>query len=99
MPQKIKPKRSYTSGAVPTTGDLEANELAINWVDGKAYTKTASGNIVGITLGGGSANIFEAETAAGFPAAGSFGTIYIATNVSRVFRWDVSGVYVEIGPQ
>jgi hypothetical protein len=50
---KIKPKRSYTTGAVPTTSDLEANELAINWVDGKAYTRTASGNIVSVTLGGG----------------------------------------------
>jgi len=56
MPSKIKPKRSYTTGAVPTTSDLEANELAINWVDGKAYTKTASGNIVSVTLGGGSAS-------------------------------------------
>jgi hypothetical protein len=49
---KIKPKRSYTTGAVPTASDLEANELAINWVDGKAYTKTAAGNIVSVTLGG-----------------------------------------------
>ena len=56
MPSKIKPKRSFTTGAVPTTSDLEANELAINWVDNKAFTKTASGNIVSVTLGGGSAS-------------------------------------------
>ena len=53
MPNKIKPKRSYTANAVPTTSDLDANELAINWADGKAYTKNASGNIVSVTLGGG----------------------------------------------
>jgi hypothetical protein len=53
MPSKIKPKRSFTAGAVPTTSDLEASELAINWTDGKAYTKNASGNIVSVTLGGG----------------------------------------------
>ena len=52
MPNKIKPKRSYTSNAVPTTSDLDTNELAINWVDGKAYTKNAAGNIVSVTLGG-----------------------------------------------
>ena len=97
---RIKPLRSYTSGAVPTTSDLEANELAINWADGKAYTKTVAGNIVGVTLGGsGSAGIVEAETSASFPAYGAQGTLYISTNVGRVFRWDVSGVYVEIGPQ
>jgi hypothetical protein len=49
---KIKPKRSYTANAVPTTSDLDANELAINWVDGIAYTKDAAGNIVSVTLGG-----------------------------------------------
>ena len=96
---RIKPLRSYTSGAVPTTSDLEANELAINWADGKAYTKTVAGNIVGVTLGGGggSANIVEATTTAGFPATGSVGTLYHATDVRRIYFWDASGVYVEAG--
>jgi hypothetical protein len=49
--------------------------------------------------GGGSANIVEAATAAGFLATGASGTLYIATDASRVYRWDSSGVYVEIGPQ
>ena len=53
MPSRIKPKRSYTANAVPTTSDLDTNELAINWADGKAFTKNASGNIVSVTLGGG----------------------------------------------
>jgi hypothetical protein len=99
MPPKIKPKRSYTANAVPTTSDLDANELAINWADGKAYTKNAAGNIVSVTLGGGgggSANIVEAATTAGFPATGASGTLYIATDASRVYRWTGS-VYVEIG--
>ena len=47
--------------------------------------------------GGGSANIVEAATAAGFPATGASSTLYIATDASRVFRWDSSGVYVELG--
>lgn len=52
MPSKIKPKRSYTPNAVPTVSDVETHELAINWSDGKAFTKNAAGNIVSITLGG-----------------------------------------------
>lgn len=52
----------------------------------------------GITIpGGGSANIVEAATAASFPATGASGTLYISTDVSRVYRYDSSGVYVEIG--
>jgi hypothetical protein len=53
MPNKIKPRRSYTANAVPTTSDLETHELAINWVDNKAFTKNAAGQIVSVTLGGG----------------------------------------------
>ncbi len=84
---------------MPLTSDLDTHELAINWVDGKAFTKDASGNIVSVTLGGGgggSANIVEATTAAGFPATGASGTLYVATDASRVYRWTGS-VYVEIG--
>jgi hypothetical protein len=46
--------------------------------------------------GGGSANIVEAATASAFPATGASGTIYIATDAGRVYRWSGS-VYVEIG--
>ena len=53
MPNRIKPKRSYTASSVPLTTDLEAHELAINWADSKAFTKDAAGNIVSVTLGGG----------------------------------------------
>ena len=53
MPNKIKPKRSYTANAVPTTSDVDTHELAVNWTDGKLYTKTASGNIVSLTVSGG----------------------------------------------
>ena len=45
MATVIKPKRSETALAVPTTSDLEVGELAVNVTDGKFYTKT-SGNSV-----------------------------------------------------
>jgi hypothetical protein len=104
MPNRLKPKRSYTANSVPLTTDLEAHELAINWTDSKAFTKNAAGQIVSVTLGGGggggssSANIVEATTAAVFPATGASGTLYVATDASRVYRWTGS-VYIEIGPQ
>jgi hypothetical protein len=41
--------------------------------------------------------IVEATTAAGFPATGTSQTLYIGRDVSRVYRWDSSGVYIEIG--
>jgi hypothetical protein len=49
--------------------------------------------------GGGSANIVEAATAAGFPATGASQTLYHATDVRRIYFWDAAGgVYVEAGP-
>jgi titin len=100
MPNRIKPKRSYTANSVPLTSDLDTHELAINWVDGKAFTKDASGNIVSVTLGGSgggssSANIVTAATVAGFPATGSSGTLYLATDTARAYIWQ--GAYIEAG--
>jgi hypothetical protein len=47
--------------------------------------------------GGGSANIVERAGPSDFPTPGASGTLYISTYASRVFRYDSSGVYVEIG--
>jgi hypothetical protein len=46
----IKLKRSFTTGAVPSTGDLEVGEVAMNPTDGKIWTKDGDGNVV--LLGG-----------------------------------------------
>jgi len=97
MANKIKPRRSYTANSVPTTSDLDTNELAINWADNKLFTKNGAGNIVSVALGGGSsANIVEAATSAEFPSVGSAGTLYHATASSRIYFYDASGVYVEV---
>jgi hypothetical protein len=99
MPDDILPLRSFTVGAVPTTSEISINELAINWADGKAFSKDAAGNIVSVTLGGNGANIVEVPTVSTLPSTGvgAINTIYIATDVSRAFRFDASGVYIEIG--
>jgi hypothetical protein len=47
--------------------------------------------------GSGGSSIVEAATTAGFPATGASSTLYISTDANRVFRFDASGVYIEIG--
>ena len=42
---KVLIKRSSVAGRIPTTGDLDYGELAINFQDGKIYYKDASNNI------------------------------------------------------
>ena len=43
---KVLLKRSSVVGKVPTTGDLDYGELAINFADGKIYYKNSSNQIV-----------------------------------------------------
>jgi len=108
MAHKIKPRRSYTANLVPLPEDLTTHEMAINWADNRLFVKLPDNTIKTIILGGtgsitntsgGSASIVEASTSAGFPATGAIGTLYHATSVSRIYFWDTSGVYVEVGPK
>lgn len=46
MADKIKHKRSSTPAAVPTAGQLELGELAINTADGFIYLKKSDGSVV-----------------------------------------------------
>jgi hypothetical protein len=92
---KIKPKRSYTANAVPTTSDLDANELAINWADGIAYTKNAAGNIVSITLGGsGGGGAAEDARWDYFKPAAPTGVTATATNAQAVVSWTAPAIVV-----
>ena len=80
---KIKPKRSYTNNAVPTTSDLETNELAIRWNASSPamFTKDASGNIVSVTLGGGGGSgLTWSSVPASATATGTAGQIAYDTN-------------------
>ena len=42
----IRPKRSETASSVPSSGDLEVGEVAINSADQKIYTKKSDGTVV-----------------------------------------------------
>ena len=45
MTTVFKPKRSEVAASIPTSGQLEVGEIALNITDGKFFTKT-SGNVV-----------------------------------------------------
>ena len=60
MSHVIKIKRSETGGGIPSAGDLETYELAMNVTDKTIYTKNSSGDVVVMS----SAGITEAEALA-----------------------------------
>jgi hypothetical protein len=43
MTTVLKPKRSEVAASIPTTGQLEVGEIALNITDGKFFTKTTAG--------------------------------------------------------
>jgi hypothetical protein len=63
MANTIKIKRSAVEGKVPTTGDLDLGELALNTYDGKLYTKKDNGSPSIVELSGGGASGPITETA------------------------------------
>jgi hypothetical protein len=95
MPKIVKIKRSNVAGSTPT---LSYGELGWNAADSRLFAGNAANQpvVVGAGGSGGSSNIVEAATTAEFPA-GVVGTIYIATDVGRIYRFDASGFFVEIG--
>ena len=63
MTTVIKPKRSIVPASIPTAGQLEVGEIAINIPDGKFYTKDAS-NVIK-EIGGAGATTLQAVTNSG----------------------------------
>ena len=64
MATVIKIKRSETPNQIPSSGALEAGELAMNITDGKLFTKT-SGGVVKEVGGAGAVNLQAVTTAGG----------------------------------
>ena len=63
MSTVIKPKRSFTTGSIPSVSDLEIGELAMNVADGKFYTKMQNGTVK--ELGGAGSVILQDVTTNG----------------------------------
>ena len=97
MANTFKLKRSAVAAKVPTTGDLQLGELALNTYDGKLYTKkddgTASVVEIGVTasIGANATDILSA--AAGQITADSAGS-------DKIVFWDNSAsklTYLTVG--
>ena len=56
MATVIKPKHSETATAVPSAGDLDVGEIAINSADQKIYTKKSDGTVVEVANAAGGAS-------------------------------------------
>jgi hypothetical protein len=66
IPVPIRPIRSETSGLIPTSGQLQIGELAINIADQKGYVKKADGTIATVWQAGGGASLTSGSVTSGF---------------------------------
>ncbi len=68
MATVIKPKRSETASAIPSSGSLAVGEIAMNVTDGKFYTKTSGGTVKEM---GGAGSVTLANVVSNGAIAGS----------------------------
>ena len=97
IPVPIRPIRSETSGLVPTSGQLQIGELAINIVDQKGYVKKADGTIATVwqpsTLNSGSVTsglIGNAAVVSGSIASGQIGKYSLTSGLVPSFTISAS---------
>jgi len=85
--------RSTTAGNKPSA--LVSGQIAINERDAVIYYRdAATGSVKALPTGGSS--LVSYATTASFPASGTGNVTYLASDTSRLYRWE-STVYVEIG--
>lgn len=87
MATKIKHKRSSVSGNIPTAGQLEAGEIALNTADGKIYLKKDDASILDVT-----STIFKGNTDVTVTDTGSNGTVTTTIDGDLVSTATSSGV-------
>ena len=83
----IKPKKSETASAVPTTGDLAVGEICVNVADRKIYTRKSNNSIV---IVGSHIETDVGGTSVGGDVTGTVSNIQIAANV-------VDGTHIALG--
>ena len=77
MPTVIKPKKSETADAVPTTGDLAVGEICVNVTDQKIYTRKSNNSIVVV---GSHIETDVGGTSVGGDVTGTVSNIQIGSN-------------------
>ena len=78
----LKPKKSETASAVPTTSDLAVGEICMNIVDRKIYTRKSDNSIVVV----GS----HVDASVGGDVTGTVSNIQIAANTVGITELNVS---------
>ena len=77
MPIVLKPKKSETASAVPTTGDLAVGEICMNIADQKIYTRKSDNSIVVVSS---HATTDVGGTSVGGDVTGTVSNIQIGSN-------------------
>ena len=77
MPIVLKPKKSETASAVPTTGDLAVGEICVNVADRKIYTRKSNNSIVVV---GSHIETDVGGTSVGGDVTGTVSNIQIGSN-------------------
>ena len=77
MPIVIKPKKSETASAVPTTGDLAVGEICMNIADQNIYTRKSDNSIVVVSS---HATTDVGGTSVGGDVTGTVSNIQISSN-------------------
>ena len=83
----LKPKKSETASAVPTTGDLAVGEICVNVADRKIYTRKSNNSIV---IVGSHIETDVGGTSVGGDVTGTVSNIQIAANA-------VDGTHIALG--
>ena len=83
----IKPKKSETASAVPTTGDLAVGEICVNVADRKIYTRKSNNYIVVV---GSHIETDVGGTSVGGDVTGTVSNIQIGSNTVGVTELNVS---------
>lgn len=80
MANTFRLKRSAVASKVPTTGDLQLGELALNTWDGKLYTLKNNGTASVVEIGGAAAGVssFSGGTTGLTPSTATTGAITLA---------------------
>ena len=73
----LKPKKSETASAVPTTGDLAVGEICVNVADRKIYTRKSNNSIVVV---GSHIETDVGGTSVGGDVTGTVSNIQIGSN-------------------
>ena len=88
MATVIKPKRSETALAVPSSGSLATGELAMNVADGKFYTKKTNNSVVEIG-GAGSVTLANVMT----NGASTTVDLLLDQGANLIFEGNLSNAY------